>query len=75
MADGEVEQGHPIDLFPLYPFSDDDIGVFLGLGVSVVILSAVLLILMFKKSARKRYCLLLHDLFLIFNSYFSSRIF
>ncbi|XP_010559840.1 PREDICTED: interleukin-23 receptor [Haliaeetus leucocephalus] len=33
---------------------DDDIGVFLGLGVSVVILSAVLLILMFKKSARKR---------------------
>ncbi|XP_072723730.1 interleukin-23 receptor isoform X2 [Ciconia boyciana] len=33
---------------------DDDIGVFLGLGVSVVILSVVFVILMFKKSARKR---------------------
>ncbi|KAM9280308.1 interleukin-23 receptor [Cariama cristata] len=33
---------------------DADIGVFLGLGISVVILSVVFLILMFKKSARKR---------------------
>ncbi|KAK2543223.1 Il23r [Columba livia] len=33
---------------------DDDIGVFLGLGASMVILSVVLIILMFKKSARKR---------------------
>ncbi|XP_065513612.1 interleukin-23 receptor [Caloenas nicobarica] len=33
---------------------DDDIGVFLGLGASMVMLSAVLVILMFKKSARKR---------------------
>ncbi|KAM6079794.1 interleukin-23 receptor isoform 2-T2 [Theristicus caerulescens] len=33
---------------------DDDIGVFLGLGVSVVILLVVFVILMFKKSARKR---------------------
>ncbi|KAM6343070.1 interleukin-23 receptor [Alca torda] len=33
---------------------DDDIGVFLGLGVSVIVLSVVFLILMFKKSARKR---------------------
>ncbi|XP_050757355.1 interleukin-23 receptor [Gymnogyps californianus] len=33
---------------------DDDIGVFLGLGVSMVILSVVFVILMFKKSARKR---------------------
>ncbi|CAN0268077.1 unnamed protein product [Bubo scandiacus] len=33
---------------------DDDVGVFLGLGVSMVILSVVFLFLMFKKSARKR---------------------
>ncbi|KAM6398330.1 interleukin-23 receptor [Pluvialis apricaria] len=33
---------------------DGDVGVFLGLGVSVVILSLVFLVLMFKKSARKR---------------------
>uniref|UniRef100_A0A8B9SC61 Interleukin 23 receptor n=1 Tax=Apteryx owenii TaxID=8824 RepID=A0A8B9SC61_APTOW len=33
----------------------DDIGVFLGLGVSVIVLSVVFVILMFKKSARKRY--------------------
>ncbi|XP_067156611.1 interleukin-23 receptor [Apteryx mantelli] len=33
---------------------DDDIGVFLGLGVSVIVLSVVFVILMFKKSARKR---------------------
>ncbi|XP_025954307.2 interleukin-23 receptor isoform X2 [Dromaius novaehollandiae] len=33
---------------------DDDIGGFLGLGVSVVVLSVVFVILMFKKSARKR---------------------
>ncbi|KAM6263521.1 interleukin-23 receptor isoform 2-T2 [Spheniscus humboldti] len=33
---------------------DDDIEVFLGLGVSMVILSVVFVILMFKKSARKR---------------------
>ncbi|XP_054689606.1 interleukin-23 receptor isoform X1 [Grus americana] len=33
---------------------DDDVGVFLGLGISVVILSVAFVILMFKKSARKR---------------------
>ncbi|XP_030352107.1 interleukin-23 receptor [Strigops habroptila] len=33
---------------------DDDIGVFLGLGISVVMLSVVSVILMFKKSVRKR---------------------
>ncbi|XP_053929382.1 interleukin-23 receptor isoform X4 [Cuculus canorus] len=33
---------------------DDDVGVFLGLGISMVILSAGFVILMFKKSARKR---------------------
>ncbi|KAM8805759.1 interleukin-23 receptor [Eudromia elegans] len=33
---------------------DDDVGVFLGLGVSVIVLSVVFIILMFKKSARKR---------------------
>ncbi|XP_076196092.1 interleukin-23 receptor isoform X3 [Aptenodytes patagonicus] len=33
---------------------DDDIEVFLGLGVSMVVLSVVFVILMFKKSARKR---------------------
>ncbi|XP_062472123.1 interleukin-23 receptor isoform X3 [Pezoporus occidentalis] len=33
---------------------DDDIGLFLGLGISVVVLSVVVIILMFKKSARKR---------------------
>ncbi|XP_062437539.1 interleukin-23 receptor [Rhea pennata] len=33
---------------------DDDIGVFWGLGVSVIILSVVFVILMFKRSARKR---------------------
>ncbi|XP_074008698.1 interleukin-23 receptor [Numenius arquata] len=33
---------------------DDDTGVFLGLGISVIVLSVVFLILMFKKSARKR---------------------
>ncbi|XP_068263164.1 interleukin-23 receptor [Nyctibius grandis] len=33
---------------------DDDIGVFLGLGISMVIFSAGFVILMFKKSARKR---------------------
>ncbi|XP_042664368.1 LOW QUALITY PROTEIN: interleukin-23 receptor [Tyto alba] len=34
---------------------DDDIGVFLGLGASVVILSVVFVILMLKKSARRRF--------------------
>nr|XP_009687598.1 PREDICTED: interleukin-23 receptor [Struthio camelus australis] len=33
---------------------DDDIGAFLGLGVGVIILSLAFVILMFKKSARKR---------------------
>ncbi|XP_069718059.1 interleukin-23 receptor isoform X2 [Phaenicophaeus curvirostris] len=33
---------------------DDDVGVFLGLGISMVILSVGFAILMFKKSARKR---------------------
>ncbi|XP_033919401.1 interleukin-23 receptor [Melopsittacus undulatus] len=33
---------------------DDDVGHFLGLGISVVVLSVVFLILMFKTSARKR---------------------
>ncbi|XP_065529152.1 interleukin-23 receptor isoform X5 [Lathamus discolor] len=33
---------------------DDDIGLFLGLGISVVILSVVFVTLMVKKSARKR---------------------
>ncbi|XP_075567643.1 interleukin-23 receptor [Pelecanus crispus] len=33
---------------------DDDIGVFLGLGISMVIFLVVFVILMFKKSARKR---------------------
>ncbi|OXB82169.1 UNVERIFIED_CONTAM: hypothetical protein H355_009048 [Colinus virginianus] len=33
---------------------DDDIGFFLGMGVSVIVLSVVIAILMFKKSARKR---------------------
>ena len=75
MAGGAAEQGRPIDLFPLCPFSDDDIGVFLGLGVSMVILSVVFVILMFKKSARKRYFFLPHNFFLISNSSFSSRIF
>lgn len=51
------------DLFCLSPLSDDDVGVFLGLGVSMIILLVVFAILMFKKSARKRYCFLLHGLF------------
>ncbi|XP_063200110.1 interleukin-23 receptor [Chroicocephalus ridibundus] len=46
------------DLLPGSTYSeishDDDVGVFLGLGVSVIVLSVVFLILMFKKSARKR---------------------
>ncbi|XP_074762107.1 interleukin-23 receptor isoform X2 [Athene noctua] len=33
---------------------DNDVGVFLGLGISMVTLSVVFLFLMFKKSARKR---------------------
>uniref|UniRef100_A0A663M0I3 Interleukin-23 receptor n=1 Tax=Athene cunicularia TaxID=194338 RepID=A0A663M0I3_ATHCN len=51
---GAVEQGRPTDLLPLYPFPDDDVGDFLGLGISMVTLSVVFLFLMFKKSARKR---------------------
>jgi len=60
VADGAVEQGCPTDLLPLCPFSEDDVGVFLGLGFSVVVLSVVFVILMCKKSARKRYYFLLH---------------
>ncbi|KAM6128958.1 interleukin-23 receptor [Phoenicopterus ruber ruber] len=33
---------------------EDDVGVFLGLGISMIILLVVFVILMFKKSARKR---------------------
>lgn len=67
-----------INFFPLYPFfsfffSDDDIRFFLGMGVSVIVLSVVLVILMLKKSARKRYHLC-HIFSLISNSCFSSRI-
>lgn len=74
VADGAAEQRRPAHLLPLCPFPDDDVGVFLGLGVSVVILSILFLILMFKKSARKRYCFLHHFFSLISNSCLSSRI-
>ncbi|XP_068547277.1 interleukin-23 receptor isoform X1 [Anas acuta] len=54
-SSGQVSSEDQIPSFSYNETShDDDTGVYLGMGVSVMVSSVVLAILMFKKSARKR---------------------